>query len=62
MIGLHLVPPLAAPDPATFGDLTDAERRSLADLQRAGAVEDGYSLEQSTRPQEVRACFRALTA
>jgi pimeloyl-ACP methyl ester carboxylesterase len=53
VIGLHLVPPLAAPDPATLDDLTDAERRSLADLERAGAVEDGYSLEQSTRPQTV---------
>ncbi|MFC5004349.1 epoxide hydrolase family protein [Dactylosporangium cerinum] len=53
VIGLHLVPPLAAPDPATFDDLTDAERRSLADLERAGQVEDGYSLEQSTRPQTV---------
>ncbi|GAA3218302.1 epoxide hydrolase family protein [Dactylosporangium siamense] len=53
VIGLHLVPPLAAPDPATLDDLTDAERRSLADLERAGAVEDGYSLEQSTRPQTI---------
>ena len=53
VIGLHLVPPLAAPDPAGFDDLTDAERRSLADLERAGAVEDGYSLEQSTRPQTI---------
>ncbi|WP_460492877.1 alpha/beta fold hydrolase [Dactylosporangium cerinum] len=48
VIGLHLVPPLAAPDPATFDDLTDAERRSLADLERAGQVEDGYS--SSSRP------------
>jgi pimeloyl-ACP methyl ester carboxylesterase len=53
VIGLHLVPPLAAPDPSTFDDLTDAERRSLADLERAGAVEDGYSLEHSTRPQTI---------
>lgn len=53
VIGLHLVPPLAAPDPATLDELTEAERRSLADLERAGAVEDGYSLEQSTRPQTV---------
>lgn len=53
VVGMHLVPPLAAPDPATFGDLTEAERRSLADLERAAAVEDGYSLQQSTRPQTV---------
>jgi epoxide hydrolase len=53
VVGIHLVPPLAAPDPATFDDLTDAERRALEDLQRAGDAEDGYSLEQSTRPQSV---------
>jgi pimeloyl-ACP methyl ester carboxylesterase len=50
VIGLHLVPPLAAPDPATFDDLTDAERQALADLEGGS---DGYSLEQSTRPQTV---------
>lgn len=53
VVGLHLVPPLAAPDPSTLHDLTEAERRSLADLERAAAVEDGYSLEQSTRPQTI---------
>jgi epoxide hydrolase len=53
VVGIHLVPPLAAPDPATFDDLTDAERRALEDLQRAGEWEDGYSLEQSTRPQTI---------
>jgi pimeloyl-ACP methyl ester carboxylesterase len=44
---------LAAPDPATFDDLTAAERRALEDLERAGDSEDGYSLEQSTRPQTI---------
>ncbi len=53
LIGIHLVPPLVAPDPATFDDLTDAERAALEDLERAGASEDGYSLEQSTRPQTI---------
>ncbi|HYN93760.1 MAG TPA: epoxide hydrolase [Pilimelia sp.] len=53
VVGIHLVPPLAPPDPASFGDLTDAERAALAALERAGAEEDGYSLEQSTRPQTV---------
>ncbi|MEH1127246.1 epoxide hydrolase family protein [Micromonospora sp. CPCC 206061] len=53
VVGIHLVPPLAAPDPATFDALTDAERRALEDLRRAGEWEDGYSLEQSTRPQTV---------
>ncbi|WP_030454042.1 epoxide hydrolase family protein [Herbidospora cretacea] len=51
--GIHLMPPLAAPDPATMDDLTDAERAALAALERAGEWEDGYSLEQSTRPQTI---------
>ncbi|WP_329257525.1 epoxide hydrolase 1 [Actinoallomurus sp. NBC_01490] len=51
--GIHLTPPLAAPDPATFGDLTDAERAALGALEQAQAWEDGYSLEQSTRPQTI---------
>ncbi|GII79495.1 hydrolase [Sphaerisporangium rufum] len=51
--GIHLTPPLAAPDPATFGDLTPAEAAALADLERAQRTEDGYSLEQSTRPQTI---------
>ncbi|MFI6292820.1 epoxide hydrolase family protein [Nonomuraea sp. NPDC050790] len=49
--GIHLVPPLAPPDPDTFGDLTDAERASLRDMEHAKEWEDGYSAEQSTRPQ-----------
>jgi pimeloyl-ACP methyl ester carboxylesterase len=53
VVGIHLVPPLAAPDPATFADLTDAEQRALDDLKRAGDSGDGYSLEQSTRPQTI---------
>jgi pimeloyl-ACP methyl ester carboxylesterase len=52
LLGIHLVPPLVAPDPSTFGDLTDAERAALADLD-SGSAGDGYSLEQSTRPQTV---------
>ncbi|MFI7441762.1 epoxide hydrolase family protein [Nonomuraea indica] len=51
--GIHLMPPLAAPDPATRDDLTPAERAALADLERAQEQEDGYSLEQSTRPQTI---------
>jgi pimeloyl-ACP methyl ester carboxylesterase len=51
--GIHLTPPLAAPDPATLDDLTDAERAALAALGRAQEWEDGYSLEQSTRPQTI---------
>jgi pimeloyl-ACP methyl ester carboxylesterase len=53
VVGIHLVPPLVAPDPTTLDDLTDSERRALDDLERAGDSGDGYSLEQSTRPQTV---------
>jgi pimeloyl-ACP methyl ester carboxylesterase len=53
VIGIHLVPPLAAPDPATLNDLTDAERAALSDLESGGSSGDGYSLEQSTRPQTI---------
>ena len=53
VVGIHLVPPLAAPDPATFDDLTDAERAALADLDRGRADGDGYSMQQATRPQTI---------
>jgi pimeloyl-ACP methyl ester carboxylesterase len=51
--GIHLVPPLAAPDAATFDDLTDEERAALGDLERAQESESGYATEQATRPQTV---------
>jgi epoxide hydrolase len=41
LAGLHLVPPLVGPDPATMDDLTDREREALADLERAGEWESG---------------------
>jgi pimeloyl-ACP methyl ester carboxylesterase len=50
--GVHLVPPLAPPDPATFDDLTVAERDALAALER-GDRDSGYSLVQETRPQTI---------
>lgn len=53
LAGIHLMPPIAAPDPATFDDLTDAEAAALADLRRAQESGDGYSLEQSTKPQTI---------
>jgi pimeloyl-ACP methyl ester carboxylesterase len=49
--GIHLVPPLAAPDPATFDDLTDAERATIAELMERAKTGDGYSAQQETRPQ-----------
>jgi pimeloyl-ACP methyl ester carboxylesterase len=51
--GIHLVPPLAPPDPATFDDLTEAERAGLAALEHAAEWDAGYSREHATRPQTV---------
>ncbi|WP_232661509.1 epoxide hydrolase family protein [Pseudonocardia sp. TRM90224] len=53
VVGIHLNPPLAPPDPATFDDLTPAEQASLDALERAKDWEDGYSVQQSTRPQTI---------
>ena len=49
--GIHLVPPLAPPDPATFDDLTLGERAALDDLADAERWESGYAAQQATRPQ-----------
>ena len=38
IVGIHLMPPLAPPDPATLGELTDSERHAL-DAIAAGAAE-----------------------
>jgi pimeloyl-ACP methyl ester carboxylesterase len=51
--GIHLTPPLAPPDPATFDDLSDAERAALASLQHAAEWESGYSRQHATRPQTI---------
>jgi pimeloyl-ACP methyl ester carboxylesterase len=51
VVGIHLVPPLAAPDPDTFEHLTDREVDALAALRAGSESGDGYSAEQSTRPQ-----------
>jgi pimeloyl-ACP methyl ester carboxylesterase len=53
LAGIHLMPPIAAPDPATFDDLTEAEAAALSDLRVAQQSGDGYSLEQSTKPQTI---------
>jgi pimeloyl-ACP methyl ester carboxylesterase len=53
VVGLHLTPPLAPPDPATFGDLTDRERSALEALRRAAREDSGYSAEHATRPQTI---------
>jgi epoxide hydrolase len=51
--GIHLTPPLAPPDPATFDDLTDGERAAIASLEHAAEWESGYSREHATRPQTI---------
>ena len=49
--GIHLIMPLAPPDPATFDDLDRAGARRVAVSASTAAVGPGYSMEQSTRPQ-----------
>jgi epoxide hydrolase len=51
--GIHLVPPLAGPDPAAPGDLTDAERETLTSLERTAEGDSGYSRQHATRPQTI---------
>jgi epoxide hydrolase len=51
--GIHLTPPLAPPDPATFDDLTEREQAALAALERSAEWDSGYSREHATRPQTI---------
>jgi epoxide hydrolase len=51
--GIHLVPPLAPPDPATLDSLTERERAALDALEHAAEWDSGYSQEQGTRPQTI---------
>jgi pimeloyl-ACP methyl ester carboxylesterase len=51
VLGIHLMPPLVAPDPATFADLTPAESAALETLSDDSG--DGYSFLHSTRPQTI---------
>jgi epoxide hydrolase len=53
VVGIHLMPPLAPPDPATQGDLTDQEQDALDAMRRNGTQESGYSTIQRTRPQTI---------
>jgi hypothetical protein len=53
VIGLHLVPPLAPPDPATYSSLTDRERLALESLKHSERFDSGYSREHATRPQTI---------
>jgi pimeloyl-ACP methyl ester carboxylesterase len=51
--GIHLTPPLAPPDPATFDELTERERAALATLEHSAEWDSGYSQEHATRPQTI---------
>jgi pimeloyl-ACP methyl ester carboxylesterase len=53
VVGIHLNPPIAAPDPATFDDLTETERSALAALEQAQEWGSGYAEEHTTKPQTV---------
>jgi epoxide hydrolase len=53
VIGIHLTPPLAPPDPETLGDLTERERAALASLEHSAVWDSGYSQEHATRPQTI---------
>lgn len=48
--GIHLTPPIAAPDPET-ADLTEDESAALASLEYYQEWESGYSTQHATRPQ-----------
>lgn len=49
--GIHLVPPLAGPDPTAVADHTDAERFALAQLRERGRSSSAYSEMHRTAPQ-----------
>jgi epoxide hydrolase len=53
IVGIHLTPPLAPPDPATLDDLTERERAALSALEHSAEWDSGYSKEQATRPQTI---------
>ena len=52
-LGIHLVPPLAAPDPATFDELTPAEEDALDDADFRASDGAAYGDLQRTRPQTI---------
>ena len=53
VVGVHLMPPLAPPDPATMHDLTERERDALDALRGRSESDAGYSTEHRTRPQTI---------
>jgi epoxide hydrolase len=53
VVGVHLTPPLAPPDPATLDGLTDRERAALAAIEHSAEWDSGYSRMHATRPQTI---------
>jgi pimeloyl-ACP methyl ester carboxylesterase len=53
IVGIHLVPPLTPPDPATLGDQTDQERDALDAMKHSAQHDSGYSIMHRTRPQTI---------
>lgn len=51
--GIHLVPPLAGPDPDDPSPPTAAERTALGDLERRARQESAYSEIHRTKPQTI---------
>jgi pimeloyl-ACP methyl ester carboxylesterase len=51
VVGIHLVPPLAGPDPADLDSLTRGEREALAQLERRQQSSSAYSDVHRTAPQ-----------
>ncbi|WP_204985801.1 hypothetical protein [Microvirga pakistanensis] len=51
LVEIHLSPPIAAPDPDTFHDLTAREQGAIDALKHTEEWESGYSAEQSTKLQ-----------
>jgi pimeloyl-ACP methyl ester carboxylesterase len=53
VVGIHLTPPLAPPDPATLDDLTESERAALDAIEHSAEWDSGYSRMHATRPQTI---------
>jgi epoxide hydrolase len=53
VVGVHLTPPLAPPDPATFDELTERERAALASIKHSAQWDSGYSRMHATKPQTI---------
>ena len=51
LIGIHVNMPMVLPDPEQMEDLTDLEISAMAGLDHYLTWDNGYSTQQSTRPQ-----------